>query len=51
MSEIITLLLMMTIPTLLYFSLKKRMKKEAGWKKYLAIAVGIFVALVIITKI
>jgi hypothetical protein len=40
----------MIIPALLYFALKKRMKKEAGWKKYLVIAAGVFVVLVIITK-
>lgn len=50
MTEVVTLLLMMTIPVLLYFALRKRIKKEAGWKNYLAIAVGVFVVLFIIAK-
>lgn len=48
MSEIITLVLMVMIPALLFFALKKRMKKESGWEKYLAIAAGVFAVLAII---
>jgi hypothetical protein len=41
---------MIAIPALLYLALKKRMKQEAGWQKYLAIAASVFVVLFIITK-
>jgi hypothetical protein len=41
---------MMAIPALLYVALKKRMKKDTNWVKYLAIAAGVFIGLVIITK-
>ncbi len=50
MSEIYTLLLMMAIPLLMYAALKKRMKKEASWKLYVAGAAGVFILLVIVTK-
>lgn len=51
LTDIISLLLMMAVPMLLYMAIKLRMKKDAGWKKYLVAAGGVFVLLVINTKI
>lgn len=51
LSEIISLLLMMTVPMFLYLGLRARMKQEAGWKKYLFAAGAVFLLLIVVTKI
>lgn len=45
-----SLLLMMAVPMLLYMGLKLRMRKDAGWKKYLIAAGGVFIVLFFITR-
>ena len=50
MSEIIILILMMAVPMMLYMALKARMKKDPGWKKYVTGTIGIFIILIVITK-
>lgn len=50
LSVIASLLLMMAVPMLLYMGLKARMRKDAGWKKYLFAAGGIFILLAIIKQ-
>ena len=47
LSDIISLLLMVMMPIILYMGLKARMRKEASWKKYVAVAAGIFILLAI----
>jgi len=50
LSDIISLLLMMLIPILLYMGIKARIKKDAGWENYLVAAGGVFILLAIIAK-
>lgn len=50
LSDIISLLLMAAVPMCLYLGLKSRMNKEAGWKKYLIAAGGVFILLIVVTK-
>ncbi|MBP2625895.1 MAG: hypothetical protein H6Q68_606 [Firmicutes bacterium] len=48
LSNIMSLLLMMAVPILLYMGLKARMRKETTWKRYLVAAGSVFILLAII---
>ena len=48
LSDMISLLLMMLMPILLYMGIKARIKKDASWKIYLVAAGGEFILLAII---
>ena len=50
LSDIISLMLMMAVPMLLYMGLRLRMRKDASWKKYLIAAGGVFIVLVFVAK-
>lgn len=50
MSDVMSLLLMMAMPVLLYMGLKARMNKDAGWKKYLIAAGSVFILLAIVSR-
>lgn len=44
------LVLIMAVPLLLYMGVKARMRKESGWKYYVATAGGVFILLALVAK-
>gem|GEM_PF-6664243 len=51
MSDLISLLLMISMPVMLFMGVKARARKQEIWKMYLIATGCAFVALIVVTKI